>query len=180
MPARSATRTAAAAAARHRCTAHATGGLGGQAGRGEDGEQPPRTHVPVGTARRRVGIGHGSALVEDGVTRRTAELVNRHVVDLRCGSLCERTGCDEFVAAGTPPRPAPASERPCADATKPRTTHISKCPRLECRQMNSGRVRWARTPGQAAVGGGRWRSSPACSRWLRRRLWKPQSRRPLS
>jgi hypothetical protein len=54
--------------------------------------------VAVGATRRCVGIGHGTALVEDGVTSRTAEFVNGHVVDLRCGSLREHTGCDEFAA----------------------------------------------------------------------------------
>ncbi len=42
------------------------------------GQQPPRTHVTVGTGRRRVSVGHGPALVEDGVTGRTAEFVDGH------------------------------------------------------------------------------------------------------
>ena len=56
----------------------AAGRLGRQAGGGEDGKQAPGAHVPVGAARRRVGIGHGPALVEDGVTGRTAEFVDGH------------------------------------------------------------------------------------------------------
>src|SRR5580693_3526083 len=131
---RSAARAAAAAAARHRCPAHAAGGLGRQAGGGEDREEPPGTHVAVGATRRRVGIGHGPALVEDGVTGRTAEFVNGHVVNLRCGSLREHTGCDEFAAAlavlaalGWPlpaPRAAPA---PCTGAPKRRGALLSWC-----------------------------------------------------
>src|ERR1700728_2884102 len=109
---RSAARAAAAAAARHRCPAHAAGGLR-RPGGGEDREEPPGTHVAVGATRRRVGIGHGAALVEHGVTGRTTEFVNGHVVDLRCGSLREHTGPDQFVTALAPPSPEPA--HPCAD-----------------------------------------------------------------
>jgi hypothetical protein len=91
MPACSAARAAAVAATRHRCAAQATVGLGRQAGRGEDRKQPPGTHVAVGATGRCVGIGHGPALVEDGVTGRTAEFVNGQVTDLlRLGSLRER------------------------------------------------------------------------------------------
>jgi hypothetical protein len=47
---------------------------------------------------------------------------------------------------------------------------------------------WAKRgpPRQAALGGGRWRCSDCdrrssgCSFWLRKRLWKPQSKRPFS
>ena len=67
-------------------------GLGRQAGGGEDGEQAPGAHVPVGAAGRRVGIGHGPALVEDGVTGRTAEFVDGH--------------------GGGPPRPGSLREDP--------------------------------------------------------------------
>src|ERR1700735_4216259 len=80
MPASSAEGAAAAAAARNRSATHAAGGLGRQACRGEDGQQPPGADVTVGATRPRLGIGHGPALVEDGVTGRTAEFVNGHVV----------------------------------------------------------------------------------------------------
>jgi hypothetical protein len=187
---RSAARAAAAAATRHRCSAHAASGLGRQASGGEDGEQPPGTHVAVGATRRRVSIGHGPALVEDGVTGRTAEFVNGHVVNLRCGSLREHTGCDEFA---TPLAALPYSPH----SSRPRQRQGSRPCRVRARQSAGvRRFSWCRPwidrgtargglgqegpPRQAAVGGGRWRWSEWPSRWLRRRLWKPQSSRPLS
>jgi hypothetical protein len=183
MPACSAARAAAAAATRHRCAAQATGGLGRQAGRGEDREQPSGTHVAVGATRRCVGIGHGTTLVEDGVTGRTAEFVNGHVVDLRCGSLREHPvkassspHCLHLhLCAGAPRRPAVSLFRSAGRGS------AGVVP-------GAGAMREelpvASPPRHAALGGGRWRWSEwgwgGCSFWFLRRLWKPQSRRPLS
>ena len=73
----SAAGAAAAAAAGHGSAAHA-GRLGGQSGGGEDGQQAPGAHVTVGTGGGGVGLGHGAAVVEDGLAGRAAEFVERH------------------------------------------------------------------------------------------------------
>ena len=187
MSARSAAGAAAAAATRHWCSAHGTGGLGRQAGRGEDREQPPGADVAVGATRRRVGIGHGPALVKDGVTGRTAELVDGHVMNLRCGSLREHA-C-HVERDRTHPRPHPGAGAGAPDHQG--TVSFRSAPAWKCADLATGAAGadWARgglaAPArQAALGGGRWccseLGSGGCSFWLRRRLWKPQSKRPLS
>ena len=188
----SAARAAAAAATRHRCPAHAAGGLGRQAGGGEDGQQPPGAHVAVGATRRRIGIGHGPALVEDGMTGRTAEFVNGHVVNLRCGSLREHTGCDEFVAALAALAALCGCACNCSWAAPRLETGRAKAPArclFEMRRPCIGRrvlpgAEAGGLPAGAAPSGcaRRWPLALVArpSRWLRRRLWKPQSRRPLS
>src|SRR3984957_11576921 len=124
MSARSAARAAAAAATRHRRSAHAARGPCRQAGGGGDGRQPPGTYVAVGAAGRRVGIGHGPALVEDGVTGRTAEFVDGHEMDLlRSGSLRERP-----VTVSSSPHSTPLhGTRRYPDALKPGRAKAPGC-----------------------------------------------------
>ncbi len=57
--------------------------LAGTADGGEHGKQAARPDVAVGTGGRRIGVGHGPPLVEDGVTGRAAIVVDRHVEHLR-------------------------------------------------------------------------------------------------
>ena len=53
-------------------------GSAGQSGGGEDGQQAPGAHVTIGTGGGDVGLGHGAAIVEDGLAGRAAEFVERH------------------------------------------------------------------------------------------------------
>src|SRR5580704_4420044 len=79
----SAAGAAGAAASGNGSAARATHRRRGATGGGEDGQQPVRADVAAGTRGRRVGIGHGTALVEDGVTGRAAVVVDGHGEDLR-------------------------------------------------------------------------------------------------
>ena len=52
--------------------------LGRMAGGGEDREQPAGADMAAGAGRRSIGVGHGTALVEHGMTAGAAELVDGH------------------------------------------------------------------------------------------------------